>query len=251
MDVQSGGMLGSNKGMNNESQVAGHRPTILAIEDDVAIRRLLRSSLDAEHYKLLEAETAQEGIEQITKRNPDVVLLDLGLPDKDGINVVETVRGWSQVPIIILSGQGQEDVKVQCLEAGADDYVTKPFGVSELEARIKVALRRTALSPSAGEDPIFEAGQIRLDRANRKVWVHGEEVHLTPIEYKLLCVLVQHAGKVVTHRQLLTEVWGNEYSEDSQYLRVYVGYLRRKLEPNEDSDKLLINEPRVGYRLAV
>lgn len=245
-------MLGQGiTGMNNESQAVGHRPTILAIEDDIAIRRLLRSCLSPDHYKLLEAETAEEGIEQITKRNPDVVLLDLGLPDKEGISVVETVRGWSQVPIIILSARGQEDVKVQCLEAGADDYITKPFGVSELEARIRVALRRTSLSASSGEDPIFEVAQIRLDRANRKVWVHGEEVHLTPIEYKLLCVLVQHAGKVVTHRQLLTEVWGSEYSEDSQYLRVYVGYLRRKLEPNDDSDKLLVNEPRVGYRLAI
>lgn len=234
-----------------DTQAPGHRPTILAIEDDAAIRRLLKSALDPEEYRLLEAETAQDGIDQITKKNPDVLLLDLGLPDQNGLSVVETVRGWSQIPIIILSGQGQEDVKVQCLEAGADDYVTKPFGVSELLARIRVALRRTALAPSSGEDPIFEAAQIRLDRANRKVWVHGEEVHLTPIEYKLLCVLVQYAGKVVTHRQLLSEVWGNEYSEDSQYLRVYIGYLRRKLEPNEDSEKLLINEPRVGYRLAV
>ncbi len=234
-----------------ESQSIGHRPTILAIEDDPAIRRLLRSALDADEFRLLEAETAQEGIDQTTKKNPDVLLLDLGLPDQDGLSVVEVIRGWSQIPIIILSGQGQEDIKVKALEAGADDYVTKPFGVSELLARIRVALRRTALAPSSGEDPIFEAAQIKLDRANRKVWVHGEEVHLTPIEYKLLCVLVQYAGKVVTHRQLLTEVWGNEYSEDSQYLRVYIGYLRRKLEPNPDSEKLLINEPRVGYRLAV
>ena len=234
-----------------ESTTTGHRPTILAIEDDGAIRRLLRSSFDSNEYRLLEAESAQEGIEMITKKKPDVVLLDLGLPDQDGLSVVNTVRGWSQVPIIILSAQGQEDVKVQVLEAGADDYITKPFGVSELLARVKVALRRTAFSPSAGEDPIFEAAQLRLDRASRKVWVHGEEVHLTPIEYKLLCVLVQYAGRVVTHRQLLGEVWGSEYSEDSQYLRVYIGYLRRKIEPNEDSNKILVNEPRVGYRLAV
>lgn len=234
-----------------ESQSSSHRPTVLAIEDDPAIRRLLRSALESEDFRLIEADTAQEGIDLITKKNPDVVLLDLGLPDRDGRTVVELVRGWSQVPIIILSGQGQEDTKVQCLESGADDYVTKPFGVSELLARVRVALRRTALAPAAGEDPIFEAAQIKLDRANRKVWVHGEEVHLTPIEYKLLCVLVQYSGKVVTHRQLLAEVWGTEYSEDSQYLRVYIGYLRRKLEPNPDSEKLLINEPRVGYRLAV
>lgn len=228
---------------------SGHRPVILAIEDDAAIRRLLRSSFDNEEYRLLEAETAQDGMDAITKKNPDVILLDLGLPDRDGLSVVETVRGWSQVPIIILSGQGQEDVKVKCLEAGADDYVTKPFGVSELLARVKVALRRTAMAPSAGEEAVFESAQVRLDRANRKVWVYDEEVHLTPIEYKLLCVLAQHAGKVVTHRQLLADVWGTEYSEDSQYLRVYIGYLRRKLEPREESEKLLINEPRVGYRL--
>jgi two-component system KDP operon response regulator KdpE len=234
-----------------EASTPAHRPTVLAIEDDPAIRRLLKSALDQNEFRLLEAETAQDGIDQITKKNPDVVILDLGLPDKDGLSVVELVRGWSQVPIIILSGQGQEDVKVQCLEAGADDYVTKPFGVSELQARIRVALRRTALSPSAGEDPVFEAAQIKLDRSARKVWVHGDEVHLTPIEYKLLCALVQYAGKVVTHRQLLTEVWGSEYSEDAQYLRVYIGYLRKKLEPSPESEKILINEPRVGYRLAV
>jgi two-component system KDP operon response regulator KdpE len=234
-----------------DSTTNGPKVTILAIEDDAAIRRLLKSALNPDEYRLIEAETAQDGIDQITKRNPDLVLLDLGLPDRDGLSVVELVRGWSQVPIIVLSGQGQEEVKVLCLEAGADDYVTKPFGVSELLARIRVALRRTAMAPSAGEDPVFEAAQIKLDRASRKVWVHGEEVHFTPIEYKLLCALVQYAGKVVTHRQLLTEVWGSEYSEDSQYLRVYVGYLRKKLEPREDSEKILINEPRVGYRLAV
>jgi len=241
----------SSKQIRMEASTPAHRPTVLAIEDDPAIRRLLKSALDHNDFRLLEAETAQDGIDQITKKNPDVVILDLGLPDKDGLSVVELVRGWSQVPIIILSGQGQEDVKVQCLEAGADDYVTKPFGVSELQARIRVALRRTALSPSAGEDPVFEAAQIKLDRSARKVWVHGDEVHLTPIEYKLLCALVQYAGKVVTHRQLLTEVWGSEYSEDAQYLRVYIGYLRKKLEPSPESEKILINEPRVGYRLAV
>jgi two-component system KDP operon response regulator KdpE len=236
-------------GNKMDQSSSGHRPTILAIEDDAAIRRLLRSSFENDEFRLVEASTAQEGLDIITKRNPDLILLDLGLPDRDGLNVVETVRGWSQVPIIILSGQGQEDTKVKCLEAGADDYVTKPFGVSELVARIRVALRRTAMAPAAGEEPVFESAQLKLDRAKRKVWVHDEEVHLTPIEYKLLSVLAQYAGKVVTHKQLLSEVWGSEYSDDSQYLRVYVGYLRRKLEPFDHSEKLLINEPRVGYRL--
>jgi len=234
-----------------ETETPGLRPTILVIDDEAAIRRLLKSCLDSDEFKLIEASTAEEGIDQIAKRNPDLVLLDLGLPDEDGRQVIETVRGWSQVPIIILSGRGQEEIKVKCLEAGADDYVTKPFGVAELMARIKVALRRILMAPPAGEDPIFHHGQIKLDRANRKVWVHEEETHLTPIEYKLLCVLVQYAGRVVTHRQLLTEVWGAEYTEDAQYLRVYMGYLRRKLEPNSDSQKLIVTEPRVGYRLAV
>ena len=236
---------------NSESHEASttHRPTILIVEDDAAVRRLLRSLLDTDNFRTLEATTAQEGIDLITKKNPDVMLLDLGLPDGDGLGIVELVRGWSQIPIIVLSGQGNEDKKVQCLEAGADDYVTKPFGVSELLARIKVALRRTALAPRSDEEPVFEAAQLKVDRSLRRVWVHDEEVRLTPIEFKLLCVLVKHAGRVVTHRQLLTEVWGNAYSEDAQYLRVYIGYLRRKIEPHPHSAKLLVNEPRIGYRL--
>jgi len=227
------------------------RPTILVIEDEAAIRRLLKSSLDASEFRLIEAGTAAAGVELAAKRSPDVILLDLGLPDSDGMSVIETIRGWSQVPIIILSGRGQETIKVQCLEAGADDYVTKPFGVSELLARVKVALRRTLMASPAGEDPLFEFEQLRVDRSARKVWVHDEEVHLTPIEYKLLGVLIQHAGKVVTHRQLLADVWGAEYAEDSQYLRVYMGYLRRKIEPTEESRKILVTEPRIGYRLTI
>jgi len=234
-----------------QSDSSGVRPTILAIEDEAAIRRLLKSCFDPEEFRLIEAETASDGVDQIAKKSPDVVILDLGLPDQDGLSVIETVRGWSQVPIIILSGRDQEAIKVKCLEAGADDYVTKPFGVSELLARVKVALRRTLMATPAGEDPLFEFEQLKLDRSARKVWVYDEEVHLTPIEYKLLCVLIQHAGKVVTHRQLLTEVWGSEYTEDSQYLRVYMGYLRRKIEPRSDSRKLLVTEPRIGYRLAI
>ncbi len=228
---------------------AAHRPTVLIVEDDPAVRRLLKTLLDSENFRTFEATTAQEGIDLITKKNPDVMLLDLGLPDGDGLGVVELIRGWSQIPIIVLSGQGHENKKVQCLEAGADDYVTKPFGTSELMARIKVALRRTALAPRPDEEAIFEAAQLRVDRALRRVWVHEVEVHLTPIEFRLLCVLIKHAGRVVTHRQLLTEVWGTEYSEDAQYLRVYIGYLRRKIETQPDSAKLIVNEPRVGYRL--
>ena len=224
---------------------------ILLIEDDVSIRQLLRSALAAEGWTVYEADSGASGVDQIIRRQPQIVLLDLGLPDRDGLSVVKEVREWSQVPILILSAEGQESIKVKCLEAGADDYVTKPFGVGELIARVGVALRRQTIDTDSAASPLFELSQVKLDRSQRKVWVHGVETHLSPIEYKLLCVLAQYAGRVVTHRQLLSEVWGEEYTEDTQYLRVYVGYLRRKLEPNEESSRLLINEPRIGYRLAV
>jgi two-component system KDP operon response regulator KdpE len=226
-------------------------PQILVVEDDSSIRQLLRSALTAENWGVLEADSATTGIEMILSHRPQIVLLDLGLPDREGLSVVKEVREWSKVPILILSAEGQEAVKVMCLEAGADDYVTKPFGIGELIARVGVALRRQNADHSLDESPTFELSQVKLDRAQRKVWVHGVETHLSPIEYKLLCVLAQYAGRVVTHRQLLSEVWGAEYTEDTQYLRVYVGYLRKKLEPNEESARLLVNEPRIGYRLAV
>jgi two-component system KDP operon response regulator KdpE len=226
-------------------------PSILLIEDDASIRQLLRSVLTAEKWQVFEADTGASGIDLIIRQQPQIVLLDLGLPDRDGLSVVKEVREWSQVPILILSAEGQEAIKVKCLEAGADDYVTKPFGVGELMARVGVAHRRQSADASADSSPLFELSQVKLDRSQRKVWVHGVETHLSPIEYKLLCVLAQYAGRVVTHRQLLSEVWGEEYTEDTQYLRVYVGYLRRKLEPNQDSSRLLINEPRIGYRLAI
>jgi len=226
-------------------------PSILLIEDDASIRQLLRSVLTAEKWQVFEADTGASGIDLIIRQQPQIVLLDLGLPDRDGLSVVKEVREWSQVPILILSAEGQEEIKVKCLEAGADDYVTKPFGVGELMARVGVAHRRQSADASADSSPLFELSQVKLDRSQRKVWVHGVETHLSPIEYKLLCVLAQYAGRVVTHRQLLSEVWGEEYTEDTQYLRVYVGYLRRKLEPNQDSSRLLINEPRIGYRLAI
>jgi len=224
------------------------KPCILVVEDELAIRLLLRTSMGVD-FRLIEAESGTAGLDLVAKRNPDVILLDLGLPGLDGMDVIKTIRGWSNVPIIVVSGQNEEPKKVAALEAGADDFVTKPFGVEELIARIRVALRRTLLAESNGRDPIFESAQLRLDRSLRKVWVHEEEVHLSPIEYKLLCALVAHAGQVLTHRQLLVSVWGQEYSEDSQYLRVYIGYLRKKLEPSPTSQKLLLTEPRIGYRL--
>ncbi|MBS1714500.1 MAG: response regulator [Armatimonadetes bacterium] len=225
--------------------------TVLAIEDDLAIRRLLKVSFENTEFRLLEAENAADGIDLIAKRRPDIVLLDIGLPDSDGMDVIKTVRSWSGVPILIVSGEGDEDRKVKALESGADDYVTKPFGVSELFARMKVALRHQMQAGNAVQEPVFASGDLTIDRAAREVTVRGERIHLTPIEFKLLLTLAKYAGKVVTHRQLLAEVWGEEYTEESQYLRVYMGYLRKKIEADPERPVLLLNEPRIGYRLVV
>lgn len=202
--------------------------------------------------KLFHSSSAAEGIDLVVKKRPDLVLLDMGLPDMDGLKVIETIRGWSKVPIIIVSAVGDEDRKVAALESGADDYVTKPFGINELSARITVALRHSeAQAGPSDAESIFEAGDLKIDRAGREVWVRNERIKITPTEYKLLLTLAKHAGKVVTHRQLLSEVWGSEYSEEAQYLRVYMGYLRKKVEADPQNPVLLLNEPRVGYRLAV
>lgn len=214
------------------------------------MRRLLKVSFEGTEYKLIEAESVAEGVNLVVKKRPDLILLDMNLPDGKGIDVVKTVRGWSTTPIIMVSGEGEEDLKVEALEAGADDYVTKPFGVSELLARIKVALRHATVAGGASE-PVFESGDIKIDRAAREVTVRGERVRLTPIEFKLLATLAKHSGKVVTHRQLLSEVWGEEYTEEAQYLRVYVGYLRKKIEEDPETPTLILSEPRVGYRLSV
>jgi two-component system KDP operon response regulator KdpE len=224
--------------------------SLLAIEDDLAIRRLLKAAFENTQYKLLEAGTAAEGLQMLVKRRPEIVLLDMGLPDSDGIEFIQTVRGWSQIPIIIISANDQDDVKVKALESGADDYVTKPFSVSELLARILVALRHASASGSTNPESIIECGDLRLDIVGHEVVKGDERLHLTPIEFKLLVVLAKNAGKVVTQRKLLNEVWGPQYNEEAQYLRVYMGYLRKKLEPDPSSPKLLLTEPRVGYRLA-
>ncbi len=225
--------------------------TVIAIEDDQAVRRLLRVAFEDTPYRLIEAETAREGVDMIVKRRPEIILLDLGLPDSNGLEVIKTVRGWTATPIIVVSGDGQEDLKVEALEHGADDYLTKPFGVNELLARMGVALRHSTGAISQAADAVFESGDLKIDRSAREVTVRGDRVRLTPIEYKLLVTLAKHAGKVVTHRQLLSEVWGPEYAEEAQYLRVYMGYLRKKIETNPDKPEMLLNEPRVGYRLAV
>lgn len=226
-------------------------PLILVIEDELPIRRFLRAALSASSYRLLEAGAAQDGLAQAALRQPDLVILDLGLPDLDGLEVIRRLREWSAVPIIILSARQQEGDKVLALDAGADDYLTKPFGVAELLARVRVALRHASQSAGGMASPVFVSGDLRVDLALRQVFVAGHEVHLTPIEYKLLATLVQQAGKVLTHRQLLREVWGPGYAEESHYLRVFVAQLRRKLEADPARPQHLLTEPGVGYRLRV
>ena len=224
-------------------------PLILLIEDEPQMRRFLRTALGAHDYRLVEAVTAKEGLAQAAARNPDVILLDLGLPDRAGLEVAHELREWSGTPIIVLSARGREQDKVTALDMGVDDYLTKPFGVEELLARIRVALRHAARSPGAVPEPIFEVGDLRVDLPERRVWRAGAEVHLTPTEYKLLATLVRHAGKVLTHRQLLKEVWGTNYVNQSHYVRVYLAQLRQKIEADPARPRLLITEPGVGYRL--
>jgi len=225
------------------------RPVVVLIEDEPQIRRFLRTVLPEHGYALFEAETGKQGLVEAAVRKPDVVILDLGLPDMDGVDVVGRLREWSQVPVIVLSARAQETDKVAALDAGADDYVTKPFGVGELLARLRVALRRVTRSEEGSQ--VFESGPLKVDLAARRVQVAGSEVHLTPIEYRLLTVLVRHAGKVLTHRQLLKEVWGPSHIEHSHYLRIYMAQLRKKLEEDPAQPRFLLTEAGVGYRLAV
>jgi two-component system KDP operon response regulator KdpE len=224
-------------------------PVILLIEDDPQIRRFLRASLVTQGYDLIEAGTGREGLALAASRVPDVVLLDLGLPDMEGIEVIKQLRGWSGVPIIILSARGQERDKVANLDAGADDYLTKPFGVGELIARMRVALRRAGPGEEGKQEILHHLGNVKVDGERRLVFRGQEEVHLTPIEYKLLSALLKHRGKVVTHRQLLKEVWGPSYIEENSYLRIFILNLRRKLEDDPTRPQYLLTEPGVGYRL--
>jgi two-component system KDP operon response regulator KdpE len=224
------------------------KPLILLIEDDAQIRRFLRAALAAEDYRLQEALTAEEGLAQAAARQPDLILLDLGLPDRDGLEVIRSIRQWGQIPILVLSARGQEKDKIAALDLGADDYVAKPFAVGELLARIRAALRRASARVD-GAGAVVHFGAVEVDLEKRVVRVNREEVHLTPNEYKLLQVLIQHAGKVLTQRQLLNEVWGPQHTEQAQYLRVYIAQLRRKLEHDPARPKYLQTEPGVGYRL--
>jgi two-component system, OmpR family, KDP operon response regulator KdpE len=229
--------------------MAENSPTVLVIEDEAQIRRFLRATLTANGYQLLEATTAQEGLVQAATRQPEIVILDLGLPDLDGLEVTRRLREWTTVPIIVLSARGQESDKVTALDAGADDYLTKPFSVGELLARLRVALRHAARTSQESGEPTFVVGDLRVDLGRRQVYIAEQQVHLTPIEYKLLTTLVRYAGRVVTHRQLLQEGWGPGHTEASHYLRVYMGQLRHKLEADPARPRYLVTEPGVGYRL--
>jgi two-component system, OmpR family, KDP operon response regulator KdpE len=222
---------------------------ILLIEDEPQMRRFLRITLQSQGFRLIEAGTGQEGLQQAAARNPDIVLLDLGLPDLDGLEVTTRLREWTQTPIIVISAREQELDKVKALDAGADDYLTKPFNAGELLARIRVALRHALRQRSGQNEPVFTSDDLSVDLALRRVFVRDGEVHLTPTEYKLLQVLIHHAGKVVTHRQMLLEVWGVAHVNEVQYLRVHMSQLRHKIEEEPARPRLLLNEPGVGYRL--
>jgi two-component system KDP operon response regulator KdpE len=225
-------------------------PLILVIEDEPQIRRFLRATLTDHGYRLAEAETGKQGLTLAAAQPPDVVILDLGLPDIDGLEVARQLRDWSAVPIVVLSARGQEKDKVAALDAGADDYLTKPFGVGELLARIRVALRHAATAGREDGEALFSVGDLHVDLVARRVFVGDTEAHLTPIEYRLLTTLIRHAGKVLTHSFLLKEVWGPPHVQETHYLRVFMANLRHKLEADPARPRYLTTEQGVGYRLA-
>ncbi|HEU5040320.1 MAG TPA: response regulator [Gemmatimonadales bacterium] len=224
-------------------------PLVLLIEDEPQMRRYLTATLRAQGFQVVEAATAREGLAQAAGRNPDLVLLDLGLPDRDGLEVARAIRRSARTPIIVISARGQEHDKVSALDLGADDYLTKPFGLPELLARIRVALRHSAVPANAPAEPLFEVGGLRVDLLRRQVLRDEQEIHLTPTEYKLLATLVRQAGRVVTHAQLLHEVWGANYVSQTHYLRVYMAQLRHKIERDPARPRLITTESGVGYRL--
>jgi two-component system KDP operon response regulator KdpE len=229
--------------------VSEPRSVIVAIEDDPQIRRFLRTGLESHGFQIHEADTGKLGLIEAANRKPDLVILDLGLPDMDGVEVVKKLREWSALPVIVLSARATETDKVAALDAGADDYLTKPFGLGELLARIRVALRH-ASGTAQEKGGVFAVAGLKVDLPHRRVYRDGNEVHLTPIEYRLLATLVKHAGRVITHRQLLKEVWGPGHIERSHYLRIYMAGLRHKLEADPARPRFLLTETGVGYRLA-
>ena len=224
-------------------------PQVLVVEDDAEIRRFVRAALESDGYRVFESETVARGIIDAGTRKPDVAILDLGLPDADGVDFIRNVRTFSALPILVLSARTEETAKVAALDAGADDYLTKPFGVAELTARLRAMLRRGARTPE-NESPVVEFGDVTVDLANRSVRRAGAAVHLTPVEFRLLAQLVAHPGKVLTHRLLLREVWGPSHVEHSHYLRIYMAHLRQKLEPDPARPRHLLTETGVGYRFA-
>jgi two-component system KDP operon response regulator KdpE len=228
------------------SETANIRPKALVIDDEIQIRRLLRVCLEGNGYRVEEAATGQEGITLAAQHPPDIVLLDLGLPDMDGVTVLKRLREWSRVPVVVLSVREREEDKVAALDNGADDYVTKPFSTAELLARLRVAQRHAT---PAAESPLFRSGDLEVDLTARVVKLKGRDVKLTATEYSLLRLFVQHAGKVLTHRQILKEVWGPNYVEQTHYLRVYIAHLREKLETEPSKPRLITTESGIGYRL--
>jgi two-component system KDP operon response regulator KdpE len=221
-------------------------PIVLLVEDEPEVRRFLRAALTSRGYRLLEATTILEAQQLATSHVPDLFLLDLGLPDGDGVELARSLRGWTRAPIVVLSARGKEEDKVRALDAGADDYLTKPFGVNELLARMRVALRHA--QPAASEEPVLAVGSLRIDLARREITVEGREVRLTPIEFKLLVLLARNAGKVLTHGHILHELWGPR-STQAHVVRVHMAELRRKIELDPARPRLLLTEVGVGYRL--
>jgi len=227
-----------------------HAPSIVVVEDEPQIRRFVRGALESEGCRVYEAETFKKGLVEAGTRKPDLVVLDLGLPDGDGVDFIRDLRGWSGVPVVVLSARADEQDKIDALDAGADDYLTKPFGVGELLARVRASLRRASRRGEAGET-VIEFGDVAIDLVNRVVKRAGKQVHLTPIEYRLLGFLTAQPGKVLTHRQILREVWGPSHVESSHYLRIYMGHLRHKLEVDPAQPRHFITETGVGYRFVV